>query len=58
MDKHYDTKLEGLEENPEAEIHIDLLKMTLKTYQTGKCLAMMEFMVSGSKNSRRSSTRN
>ena len=30
-------------EDPKAEIHINLLKMTLKKYQTGKRQAMMEF---------------
>ena len=44
-------ELEGLEEGPKAEIPIDLLKTILKKYQTGKRLAMMEYMVSGSKNS-------
>ena len=38
-------ELEGLEEDPKAEIHIDVLKMTLKT-QTGKRHVMMEYMVS------------
>ena len=37
-------------EGPKAEIHVDLLKTTLKKYQTGKRLAMMEYMVSGSRN--------
>ena len=44
-------ELEGLEEGPKAEIHIDLLKTTLKKYQTGKRQAMMEYMVFGSRNS-------
>ena len=44
-------ELKGLEEGPKAEIHIDLLKMTLKKYQTGKRRAMMEFLVSGSRHS-------
>ena len=44
-------KLEGLEEGPKAEIHTDLLKTTLKKYQTGKRQPMMECMVSGSRNS-------
>ena len=35
-------ELEGLEEGPEAEIHIDLLKSTLRKYKNGKCQAMME----------------
>ena len=43
-------ELEGLEEGPKVEIHIDLLKSTLKKYQTGKRQAMMEYMVSGSRN--------
>ena len=30
MDKQYDKKLEGLEGDQKAEIHIDLLKMTQK----------------------------
>ena len=42
---------EGLEEVLKAEMHIDLLKITLKKYQTGKRQAMMEYMVSGSRNS-------
>ena len=44
-------ELEGLEEGPKAEIHTDLLKATLKRYQTGKHPAMMEYMVSGSRDS-------
>ena len=32
------------------EIHIDLLKTIQKEYQTGKRQAMMEYMVSGSRN--------
>ena len=44
-------ELEGIEEGPKAEIHIDLLKMTLKKYQTGKRQAVMEYMVSDSRNS-------
>ena len=44
-------ELEGLEEGPKAEIHTDLLKTTLKKYQTGKSHDMMEYMVSGSRNS-------
>ena len=43
--------LEGLEEGPKVEIHIDLLKTIPKKYQTGKRLAMMEYMVSSSRNS-------
>ena len=44
-------ELEGLEEGPKAEIYIDLLKMSQKKYLTGKRQAMMEYMVSGSRNS-------
>ena len=43
--------LEGLKEGPKVEIHIDLHKKTLKKYQNGKRLAMMEYMGSGSRNS-------
>ena len=42
---------EGFEEDAKAEIHTDLLKITFKKYQTGKRQAMMEYMVSGSRNS-------
>ena len=44
-------ELEGLEEGPKEEIHIDLLKTTLKKYKAGKSQAMMEYMVFGSRNS-------
>ena len=44
-------ELERLEEGPKAEIHIELLKKTLKKYQTGKRQDMMEYMDSGSRNS-------
>ena len=44
-------ELEGLEEDPKAEIPIDLIKTKLKKYQTGKRSAMMEYMDSGSRNS-------
>ena len=44
-------EVEGFEEGSKAEIHIDLPKTTLKKYQNGKRLAMMEYMVSGSRNS-------
>ena len=44
-------ELQGLEEGSKAEIHIDLLKKTLKKYQTGKRQAKTEYMVSGSRNS-------
>ena len=44
-------ELEGIKESPKTEIHIDLLKKTLKKYQTGKRQAMMEYMVSDSRNS-------
>ena len=40
-------ELEGIKEGPKAKILIDLLKTTLKKYQTGKRQAMMEYMVSG-----------
>ena len=39
-------ELEGLE-GPKTEIHIDLLRMTLKKYQIVKRQAMMEYMDSG-----------
>ena len=51
MNKQYVKKLEGLAEGPKAEIHTDLLKTTLKIYQTGNHQTMMEYMVSGSRNS-------
>ena len=44
-------ELEGLEQGPKAEIHTDLLKTTLKKYQTGKRQVMIEYKVSGSRNS-------
>ena len=44
-------ELEGLEEGPKTEIHIDLLKTTLKKYQTRKRQTMMEYIYSGSRNS-------
>ena len=40
--------LEGLKEGPKAEIYS---KRQLKRYQMGKRLAMMEYMVSGSRSS-------
>ena len=43
-------ELEELEEEPKAEIHLDLLKTTKKKYQIGKLQAMMEYMDSGSRN--------
>ena len=43
-------ELEGLEEGPKAEIHIDLLKTALKKYQTEKRQTMMEYTFSGSRN--------
>ena len=49
-------ELEGLEEGPKTEIYIDLLKTTLKKYQTGKRQVMMKYMVSGSRNSPPSTT--
>ena len=42
-------ELEGLEEVPKGEIRTDLLKTTLKKHQTGKHLAMIEYIVSGSR---------
>ena len=44
-------ELEGLEEGPKGELHIDLLITTLKKFQTGKRQAIMEYMDSGSRNS-------
>ena len=44
-------ELDGFEEGRKAEIHIDLLKTTLKKYHTGKRQIMMEYMVSDSRNS-------
>ena len=44
-------ELEGLKEGPKAEIHTDLLKTTLNKYRTGKRRAMMEYKISGSRNS-------
>ena len=41
--------LEGLEVGPKAEIHTDLLKTTLKKYQTEKRLATMKYIVSVSR---------
>ena len=35
--------LEGLEEGPKAKIHIDLLRMTLKKNQIGKCHGIDRF---------------
>ena len=43
-------ELEGPEEGPKAEIQIDLLKSTLKKYQTGKRQATIEYIVFGSRN--------
>ena len=51
MDKQYDKRTRRLEEGSKAEIHIHLLKRPLKKYQTGKRQAVMEYMVSGSRNS-------
>ena len=42
-------ELEGLEEGPNAKIHIDLLKTTQKKYPTGNRQAMMEYMASSKK---------
>ena len=44
-------ELDGLEEGPKIEILVNLLKTTLKKYQTGKRQAIMEYMASGSRNS-------
>ena len=44
-------ELEELEEGTKLELHIKLLKKTLKEYKTGKPQAMMEYMGSGSRNS-------
>ena len=41
-------ELERFKGSLKAEIHIDLLKMTLEKYQTGKRHAMAEYMVSSS----------
>ena len=43
-------ELEGLQEGPKPEIHIELLKKSQKRYQTGKPQDM-EYMDSGSRNS-------
>ena len=43
--------LQGIEEGRKAEIHVDLLRTTLKKYQIKKRQAMMEYMDSGSRNS-------
>ena len=39
----------GLDDGPKTKIN--LLKMTLKKYQIGKCQVMMEYVDSASKNS-------
>ena len=44
-------EFEGLEKRLKAEMHIDLFRTTLKKYQNGKRLAMMEYMDSESRNS-------
>ena len=44
-------ELEGLEEGLKTEIHINLLRTTLKKYQIGKRQTMMEYMDSDSRNS-------
>ena len=44
-------ELEGLKEGPKAKRHIDLFRTTLKKYQIGKHLAMIEYIDSGSRNS-------
>ena len=43
-------ELEGLEEGPKEEMNKDLLEIAQKN-QTGKRQAMVEYMVSGSRNS-------
>ena len=43
--------LEGIEKGPKDEIHINLLKTTVKEYQNGKRLDVMVYMVSCSRNS-------
>ena len=50
MDKRHGKEL-GLEEGPKAEMHIDLLRMTLKNIKFGKRQAMMEYLDSNSRNS-------
>ena len=49
-------ELEQLEKGVEAEMHLNLVKSTLKKYQIGKRQAMMAYMVSGFKTLRPSST--
>ena len=44
-------ELEGLEQGPKAEIHIELLEKTLEWYQTWKRQDVMEYMASSSRNS-------
>ena len=44
-------ELDGLEEAPKTEIHIDLFKTTLKRISNWKRQAMMEYMASGTINS-------
>ena len=51
MDKQHDKRVKIFEEGPKAEIHINLLRTTLKKYQIGKRQAIMEYMDSGSRNS-------
>ena len=48
---HIRRELEELEGDPKTEIHTDLLKTTLKKVSNWKRLAMMEYLVSGSRGS-------
>ena len=49
--KNMTIEFEGIEEGPKAEIHIDLLKASLKKCLTGKHQARIEYMAAGSRNS-------
>ena len=51
MDKQYDKRFRRAWKGLKVEIHIDLLRTTLKKDQIGKHQAMMEYMDSGSRNS-------
>ena len=44
-------ELECHKEGQKVEIYVDLVKTTLKKYQIGKRLGMIEYMDSGSRNS-------
>ena len=44
-------ELEGREDGPKTEMHIDLHKKRLKRLSNWKTSAMMEYMASGSRNS-------